>query len=39
MLRAATRVILLSAQGRPFTQALARELAARGSDCADLRPL
>ena len=35
----APQVILLSAQGRPFTQAMARELAARGPRGADLRPL
>ena len=34
-----TRVILLSAQGRPFTQAVARELAQRRPRGADLRAL
>ena len=34
-----TRVILLSAQGRPFTQAVARELAKTGARGADLRAL
>ena len=36
---AKTRVVMLSAQGRPFTQAVARELADARARGADLRPL
>ena len=37
--REGTRVILLSPAGRPFSQAIARELAAHGAPAAGLGPL
>ena len=37
--RESTRVILLSPAGRPFNQAIARELAQAGASAAGLRPL
>ena len=37
--REGTRVILLSPAGRPFNQAIARELARAGASAAGLRPL